>query len=106
MRSFRRRTRARLLTNTSCLATTACSCARACACRAGRNDAPPLHIVPPLSVALNRGADLESPEGDPAVLKKGTPVDVKGEVTLPDGKVRLHLIHYESKGYGNKKVFK
>jgi hypothetical protein len=40
------------------------------------------------------------------VLKKGTPVDVKGEVTLPDGKVRLHLIHYESKGYGNKKVFK
>ena len=72
----------------------------------GRNDAPPLHIVPPLSVALNRGADLESPEGDPAVLKKGTPVDVKGEVTLPDGKVRLHLIHYESKGYGNKKVFK
>ena len=54
---------------------------------------------------LNRGADLESPEGDPAVLKKGTPVDVKGEVTLPDGKVRLHVIHYESKGYGNKKIF-
>ena len=31
--------------------------------------------------------------------------DVKGEVTLPDGKIRLHVIHYESKGYGNKKIF-
>ena len=55
-------------------------------------------------LAGRRAAELESREGDPKVLPKGTNVDVKGEVTLPDGTVRIHILHYEKRGAQNKRI--